>query len=342
MGFRKICRASDERTVITYAFPRAGLGDSGNIMLPRAFEHSPLLYSNSISMALDYVLRQKLGGTNLNFFQFEQLPFISPETMALHADSLTPRILELTYTAYDMSPFARDLGDTGTPFRWDPDRRAIIRAELDALFFHLYGITRDDTAYILDTFNVTRDNDTKAHGEYRTKNLILAEYDRMTTAGLTLETPLTEGESGTYRSTLTPPPARAPATADPPSPKEATPRGTSKPDQQPALNRRPDVGRGLGHTCRRATPGQRSRVPDAPATGGEAQGIAAIAQPDTHGDQRQTLGPGSLHAQPGPRPGQRAALRPDRQGMRATLPAAEEVRGTRHTGSQEGREREGN
>ncbi|WP_327738018.1 N-6 DNA methylase [Streptomyces nojiriensis] len=210
MGFRKICRASDERTAITYVFPRAGLGDSGNILLPRNFAHSPLLYSNSVSTVLDYVLRQKLGGTNLNFFQFEQLPFIAPEAIRLHAGSLTARILELTYTAHDMAPFARDLGDTGTPFRWDPDRRAVIRAELDALFFHLYGITREDTDYILDTFNVTRDNDIKAHGEYRTKKLILAEYDRMAAAGLTLETPLTEGESGTYRSTLTPPPGQGP------------------------------------------------------------------------------------------------------------------------------------
>ncbi|MFD4911610.1 Eco57I restriction-modification methylase domain-containing protein [Streptomyces virginiae] len=199
MGFRKICRAADERTAITYAFPRAGLGDSGNILIPRRLEHSQLLYSNSAAMVLDYVLRQKLGGTNLNFFQFEQLPFIAPETIALHEGALAPRILELTYTANDMAGFARDLGDTGAPFIWDTDRRAVIRAELDALFFHLYGITREDTAYILDTFNVTRDNDIKAHGEYRTKNLILAEYDRMAAEGLT-----------DYRSALTPPPGQGP------------------------------------------------------------------------------------------------------------------------------------
>ncbi|MGA5215557.1 Eco57I restriction-modification methylase domain-containing protein [Streptomyces cinereoruber] len=199
MGFRKICRASDERTAITYIFPLAGLGDSGNILIPRSFDHSPLLYSNSVSMVLDYVLRQKLGGTNLNFFQFEQLPFIDPETIALHASFLIPRILELTYNATDMAPFARDLGDTGAPFVWDTDRRAVIRAELDALFFHLYGISRDDTAYILDTFNVTRDNDVKAYGEYRTKNLVLAEYDRMAAEGLT-----------DYRSALTPPPGQGP------------------------------------------------------------------------------------------------------------------------------------
>ncbi|MFF8627444.1 Eco57I restriction-modification methylase domain-containing protein [Streptomyces werraensis] len=210
IGFRKICRASDERTLISFAFPKGGLGDSGNIVMPNCPTSPFTFYANTISIALDYVLRQKLGGTNLNFFQFAQLPFLTPPTAEAHASFIHPRVLELTYTAHDMAPFARDLGDTGAPFRWDEGRRAVIRAELDALFFHLYGINRDDTAYILDTFNVTRDNDMRAHGEYRTKNLILAEYDRMAAAGLTLENPLTEGESGTYRSTLTPPPGQGP------------------------------------------------------------------------------------------------------------------------------------
>ncbi|WP_328914381.1 MULTISPECIES: Eco57I restriction-modification methylase domain-containing protein [unclassified Streptomyces] len=210
LGFRKICRSSDERTAITFMFPKGGLGDSGNILLLSKDEQAGLVYANSAALPLDYVLRQKLGGTNLNFFQFEQLPFLGPGQLAPHAMSLVPRVLELVYTAHDMAPFARDLGDPGDPFRWDPDRRAVIRAELDALFFHLYGIDREDTAYIMDTFNVTRDNDIKAHGTYRTKALILAEYDRMAAAGLTLENPLTEGEPGGYRSTLTPPPGQGP------------------------------------------------------------------------------------------------------------------------------------
>ncbi|SFK91390.1 Eco57I restriction-modification methylase domain-containing protein [Streptomyces pini] len=211
IGFRKICRASDERTLISFAFPKGGLGDSGNIMIPSHPTAPPFtFYANSISIALDYILRQKLGGTNLNFFQLAQLPFLPPSVAESHSPFIRSRLLELTYTANDMRPFAQDLSDTGAPFRWDEDRRAVIRAELDALFFHLYGINRDDSEYILDTFNVTRDNDIKAHGEYRTKRLILAEYDRMAAAGLTLENPLTEGESGTYRSTLTPPPGQGP------------------------------------------------------------------------------------------------------------------------------------
>ncbi|MGW7466029.1 Eco57I restriction-modification methylase domain-containing protein [Streptomyces xantholiticus] len=210
LGFRKICHGTNERTAITFAFPKRGLGDSGNVLMPSNTGQPWLFYSNSTALALDYVLRQKLGGTNLNLFQFGQLPFLDPSQLSRHANMITPRVLELTYTAFDMASFARDLGDTGAPFRWNENRRSVIRAELDALFFHLYGIDRDDTAYIVDTFNVTRDNDIKAHGEYRTKNLILAEYDRMAAAGLTLETPLTEGESGTYRSTLTPPPGQGP------------------------------------------------------------------------------------------------------------------------------------
>ncbi|MFE1327084.1 Eco57I restriction-modification methylase domain-containing protein [Streptomyces sp. NPDC058741] len=210
LGFRMVCRATDERTCITFITPKGGLGNSGTALLPSKEAPSGLLYSNSTALLLDFILRQKLGGTNLNFFYFEQLPFLSREQLALHARSLTPRILELIYTTYDMTAFALDLGDTGAPFRWENDRRTVIRAELDALFFHLYGINRADVSYILDTFPIIKRKDEEKYGEYRTKNLILAEYDRMAAAGLTLEYPLTEGESGTYRSTLTPPPGQGP------------------------------------------------------------------------------------------------------------------------------------
>ncbi|NYI03819.1 Eco57I restriction-modification methylase domain-containing protein [Allostreptomyces psammosilenae] len=208
-GWRDICRASDERTMISFVFPRVAAPDGTLLMLPHSGPVAGLVACLS-SFVLDFAARQKVGGTHLKFFTAYQLPVIAPAQVARHSNFITPRLLELIYTAHDIAPFARDVGDIGSPFRWDSDRRAIIRAELDALFFHLYGITRDDTAYILDTFNVVRDNDLKAYGEYRTKNLILAEYDRMAAAGLTLENPLMEGESGTYRSTLTPPPGQGP------------------------------------------------------------------------------------------------------------------------------------
>ncbi len=208
IGFRKICRATDERTVIAYVLPKAGLGDSGNLIMPSRGEHAASLYANATSFALDYVLRQKLGGTNLNYFYFEQLPFLAPADLEQHSEFITSRSVELAYTALGMTPFARDLGDTGAPFVWDEDRRTVIRAELDALFFHLYGITRDDVDYILDTFPIVKRKDEAKYGTYRTKDLILAEYDRMAAAGVSLTTPLVDGEN--YTSTLTPPPGHGP------------------------------------------------------------------------------------------------------------------------------------
>lgn len=125
-----------------------------------------------------------------------------------HRDFIGHRVIELAYTTYDMSSFGADLGYVGSPFRWDEDRRQQIRAELDALFFHLYGISREDADYILDTFPIVRRKDEAKYGSYRTKELILAEYDRMAAAGLTLDNPLVDGEN--YTSTLTPPPGHGP------------------------------------------------------------------------------------------------------------------------------------
>src|SRR5690606_22469023 len=154
IGFRKISNVTNERTLVSFAFPLRALADSGNILLTDKEEKSSL-YANITSFILDYTLRQKLGGTNLNFFQFEQLPVISPEDFSRKAawdfgftvhEWLTPRVLELSYTTWDMELFARDLGDFGAPFVWDEERRFLLRCEIDAAFFHLYGIARDDVS----------------------------------------------------------------------------------------------------------------------------------------------------------------------------------------------------
>ncbi|MEZ0161446.1 Eco57I restriction-modification methylase domain-containing protein [Streptomyces griseorubens] len=209
VGWRDICRATDERTMINFIFPCAAAPEGTLLMLPQA-EPIPGLAACLSSFALDFAARQKVGGTHLKFFTASQIPVASPAQLTPHAEFITPRLLELTYTAHNMAPFAHDFGCTGSPFRWDPERRIIIRAELDAFFFHLYGINRENVSYILDTFPIVKRKDQEKYGEYRTKKLILAEYDRMAAAGLTLENPLTEGESGTYRSTLTPPPGQGP------------------------------------------------------------------------------------------------------------------------------------
>ncbi len=208
LGWRRICRSTDRRTLIVALTPLSGVGDSTFLMFPVAAP-SPVaaLYGNLCSLALDYCSRQKVGGTNFTYNYLKQLPVLPPSTYAAPTpwspaiplrDWLLPRVLELTYTAWDLEPFARDVGWDGPPFRWDPARRFLLRAELDAAFFHLYGLSADDTAYILDTFPIVRKNDEKAHGDYRTKRVILEIHAAMADAIRT---------AAPYQTPLDPPPA---------------------------------------------------------------------------------------------------------------------------------------
>jgi hypothetical protein len=192
LGFRDITNTTNERTVIATIIPRAAVGNQ----LPLVFsDASPqrvaLLAALLSSYVLDFVARQKVGGTHLNFYLAEQLPVLPPSTFDALApwdpqvtlvDWLLPRVLELYYTATDLSGFAHDLGYGGPPFVWDTDRRLSLRAELDAAFFQLYGVGRADVEYMLETFPIVRGNDEKLYGEYRTKRLVLEAYDGMTRA----------------------------------------------------------------------------------------------------------------------------------------------------------------
>ena len=154
IGLRKITDATNERTIIPTVFPIGGVGNSEHVLLPNeelsAKQIACLLAAGS-SLVLDFIARQKLGGTNLNFFYVEQLPIPSPKYfVATNMDFVAPRVLELTYTSHSMASFARDLGYQGVPFVWDEDRRELLRAELDAFYARAYGLTRDELRYILD------------------------------------------------------------------------------------------------------------------------------------------------------------------------------------------------
>ena len=100
-------------------------------------------------------------------------------------DFVRNEVLHLSYTAHDLAPFARDLGYDGAPFAWDEDDRRHRTARLDALFFYLYGLSRDDAAYILNTFPIVREQDEKVHGRYLTKELILAYMNALAAGDFT-------------------------------------------------------------------------------------------------------------------------------------------------------------
>ena len=117
---------------------------------------------------------------SLSYFILKQLPILLPESYEpVHLQFILPRVLELTYTAWDLQPFAKSCGYDGPPFRWNEERRFQLRCELDAAYFHLYSIERDDVDYIMETFPIVKRKDEKLYGEYRTKRVILEMYDEM-------------------------------------------------------------------------------------------------------------------------------------------------------------------
>jgi len=192
LAYRVITNATNERTVISSIIPKAGLLNSANNIFGLDSNQAVLLIANLNSLILDYVGRQSLGGTNLHLYILQQLPVLPPSTYTpADIDFIAPRVLELVYTANDLRPFAEDMGYHGEPFRWDEVRRAQLRAELDAYYARLYGLTRDELRYILDpkevhgedfpgeTFRVMKEKEVRLYGEYRTRRLILDAWDGM-------------------------------------------------------------------------------------------------------------------------------------------------------------------
>lgn len=210
LAFRGLTAATPDtsRTVIAALMPRFAAGNSLPCILPSVDPEAAIcLYANLNSFALDYVARQKIGGTNLNYFVLKQFPVLHPDTFEkrwewFHGETIgtwvAVRVAELVYSSQTLSPLAQALGIDGPPFPWNEQRRTLLKAEIEAAFFHLYGIARDDLDYIMETFLIVARKDVAENGSYRTKELILDVYDRMANA---IET----GEP--YQTLLDPPPA---------------------------------------------------------------------------------------------------------------------------------------
>ncbi len=220
MGWRDITNATNERTVIASVVPLAGVGNQMPLMLfPEGGNRARFaaLLANLSALVFDFVARHKTGGTHMNYFIYKQLPVLPPDRYTeADLDFIVPRVLELTYTARDLQPWAEELvsawkTETGdwkpgtpeairrtplTPFPYDPDRRAILRAELDAYYARLYGLTEEELRYILDptdvmgedypseTFRVLKEKEVREYGQYRTRRLVLEAWHRIQTGDL--------------------------------------------------------------------------------------------------------------------------------------------------------------
>ncbi len=243
LGFKDITGTTSVRLAAFAVIPWCGVGHPFPVVLGdgSALDHAMLLAVLN-GLPIEYVLRQKLQGLHLTYYYLKQVPVPVPAafgkqchwgaTLQTSTEWLFRRVLELTYTAWDLEPFAEDCGWDGPPFRWNEDRRFLLRCELDAAFFHLYLLAspdgqwkpariaedairdetpeelaelkryfptpRDAVSYIMDTFPIVRRKDEEKWGEYRSKCLILEIYDAMAEAIRT---------GHPYQTRLDPPPA---------------------------------------------------------------------------------------------------------------------------------------
>jgi hypothetical protein len=192
-----------DRTTVAVFLPRAAAGDSLPLMLPRVVPpFAAALIAAQSSLVFEYVAQQKIDGPVVRAAHWKQLPVPTPEMLEPHLPFIVPRVLELVYTSSDMCALSRDLDDTGDPFAWDPERRASLRAELDAFFLCLYGIdSRDDVEYIIDTLEAGADGESQSDDSRRARKLVLAAYDRMAEA---------DAAGAEYETRIFPPPGHGP------------------------------------------------------------------------------------------------------------------------------------
>lgn len=197
IAIRRVTLSSNERTVIAAALPEWPATYGWLIAKQPRGNDAATLLGNLGGMVFDWLMRIELSQPSIPLETLYQLPVVPRDAYDEAALAfIVPRVLELTYTSHSMAPFARDLGYEGPPFAWDEDRRAQLRAELDAWYALAYGLTRDELRYVLDpkdvmgedypseTFRVLQNNETKKYGEYRTRRLVLAAYDALTAQGL--------------------------------------------------------------------------------------------------------------------------------------------------------------
>lgn len=207
LAFRKLTNATNERTLVISTMPGTfGAGDSTTLLcVERGTIPGVLLQAMLSSLVTDYTVRQKVGGTNLSHFFFKQFPVLTPDQIPSTIQwQIVKRVAELCYFNHDMDGWASELWEEMSeeqrselpqlgnqqPWIYNPERRAILQAELDAIFAHLYGLNTEELRYILDpedvcgkgcineTFRVLKDNEIRQYGEYRTKRLVLKAWNK--------------------------------------------------------------------------------------------------------------------------------------------------------------------
>lgn len=192
LAFKNVTSPTNQRTMIASFIPISGVVNSAPLILFDENIQSRLqccFLANFNAFAFDYIVRQKVGNVNLNYFILEQLPVFTPDRYAEKCpwdkkktleQWISERVLKLTCTSNDMIPLAEEAGFKPRVHKWNDGERRELMAQLDAAYFHLYGIKRDDVSYILSTFSGVAKEGTSAFQD-TTESLILNYYDKYLT-----------------------------------------------------------------------------------------------------------------------------------------------------------------
>lgn len=207
LAYRDVTKSTNERTFVLSCIPDScGVGHTATLLYAeRGCMPGAVLLGMMSSLTFDYVARQKNGGKHMSTFIAKQLPLLTPDQIpSVMQWQIVKRVAELCYFNHDMDGWAEELWEEMSeeqraalpqlgaqqPWVYNPERRAILQAELDAIFAHLYGLDTEDLHYILDpedicgkgcineTFRVLKDNELRQYGEYRTKRLVLEAWNK--------------------------------------------------------------------------------------------------------------------------------------------------------------------
>ena len=191
LAYKDVTSPTNTRTMIASLIPYVGVANSAPLLLiQESFSERTrcCLLANLNSFGLDYFARQKVGGVHLNFFIVEQLPVFPP---TFYSDRcpwdqrhslekwVSDRVLKLTCTSNDMTPLSSAAGLEPPVHAWKANDRADLMAQLDAAYFILYGIERNDVEYILSTFNIAAQAPPDMFGGATITDLILKHYDHL-------------------------------------------------------------------------------------------------------------------------------------------------------------------
>ncbi|MEG4986679.1 hypothetical protein QUB08_13015, partial [Microcoleus sp. BR0-C5] len=158
LGLRSIARNTDSRTIIVSAVPQKVV--CGNSMLVSSgmdkISNNETILCQAIlnSLVLDFYIRQMVSA-NINMFYIYQTPVPRLTSGDKYFTDIVQRAAKLICTAPEFDELAQEVGlHSHREGVTDETERAQLRAELDGIIAHLYGLTEAEFTYILTTFPI--------------------------------------------------------------------------------------------------------------------------------------------------------------------------------------------